>query len=69
MTRFRKWVLTVGITLALFLLPLASVASADPGDGGGLPPTFSGTSTSTGGNGRPTLPSPTTLDPGDGGGL
>lgn len=35
MRRIRKLLLTVGITLAM-LLPLAGIASADPGDGGGF---------------------------------
>ena len=45
MTRFRKWLLTASITLAL-LLPLGSVASADPSDGG-LAPTKGGRVTFT----------------------
>lgn len=51
MKRIRQWLLTAGITLAL-LLPLASIASADPGD--------------TGFGDGPISPSSTTAsDPGD----
>lgn len=50
MTRFRKWLLLAGIVLAL-LLPLGSVASADPGTHGGRPTTYAGAA----------------LDPGDSG--
>ncbi len=58
MTRFRKWILTAAITLAL-LIPLGSVASADPNDGG----FNASTATSTRG---PALTT-TSADPNDGG--
>lgn len=61
MTLFRKWILSIGICLAL-LLPLGSVASADPGDGG-FTPSFTSTSTSPA-HAPPTTPR---TDPGDGG--
>lgn len=54
MTRIRQWVLTAVLT-ALLALSFASVASADPGDGG-----FSSRSA------RPTF-STAAADPGDGG--
>lgn len=60
MTRFRKWLLTAGITLAL-LLPLASVASADPFD----PGTSFSTSTSSSSIQRGHRPTTTASDPFD----
>jgi hypothetical protein len=60
MTRFRKWLLTASITLAL-LFPLAAVASADPLDPGAFL-TSSTTTTSKGGK----QPISDPLDPGAG---
>jgi hypothetical protein len=54
MTRFRKWLLTASITLAL-LFPLASVASADPLDPGMFLTGTTGSSTTKGGGGRSLL--------------
>jgi hypothetical protein len=68
MTPFRDRVLIVAIALAL-LLPLATVASADPGDPGGT--TFSSSTTiptdASPGRGRSTSTASST-DPGDPGG-
>lgn len=68
MTRFRKWILSVGIALAL-LLPLGAVASADPGDPGGTGFTSSTTRTTST---SPSHGGPAwggrTADPGDPGG-
>ncbi len=74
MRRFRKLLLTLGITAAL-LLPLAGAASADPGDGGGFidptitTPVNSITITGPGGGATVTPSANAASDPGDGGGF
>lgn len=67
MRRFRQWLLAATVA-ALLMLPLAQVASADPGDGGigGYAITTSGPSTS-GGAPPISVSSTTAGDPGDGG--
>lgn len=67
MRRIRKWLVTAGVALAL-LLPLASVASADPDDGG-FSTTSITTTTSTSKPGKTTgsYSATTLLDPDDGG--
>lgn len=42
MTRFRKWLIALVVAAAL-AVPLASVASADPGDPGGVGPSVTTT--------------------------
>ncbi len=65
MTRFRKSVLSLGVTLAL-LLPLASTVSADPGDPGTTTLSSSTTTSADGRGGADDRPGLTTIsDPGD----
>ncbi len=64
MRRSRKWLLTAATALAL-LLPLASVASADPNDGGFSPSSTIGTTWRGGGTTYYTTTA--ALDPNDGG--
>lgn len=77
MRRIRKLLLAMGITLAM-LLPLAGVASADPGDGGGFAgAAISGPTITAGPNTFAVPPvgglqpgaTTTAADPGDGGGF
>lgn len=75
MRRFRKLLLTLGITVAL-LLPLAGAASADPGDGGGFTDPTIQTPANTvniigpaGGAVVTPNATSTATDPGDGGGF
>lgn len=74
MTRIRQWLLTAAIALAL-LLPLATVASADPGDSGGFQDPLirtSGVTVHVAAPGNVTVTrtaASAAADPGDGGGF